>query len=312
MTLKIPSNGISPQAPELSTKEHLEGALLGLAVGSTIGSALEQGRILLQNISPNTEVPQPPLPSQTSLPVLEWLKAVIESQQNKQRLDQDLACELLLQHYPSKSDPQGVQTQAVLDALRSGAHPDHAAAKVWERSGHQAAGSGGMKRALPIAFLRLSEIQKLESETRMLCQLTHLDPRSIDSALAINRLLVGIINSKWKNKNHTARYLIGLTPSLIQALHSAPLLPLQGLTTSGFSLTTLQASYHSLIHSKDYATALHQLFSLRQKSSTLGMLAGSLLGAKWGSSAIPSAWRNVIPNQEEWLQIAQRLTESNA
>jgi len=273
----------------------LIGCLTGMGIGHLFGLAIEDKQQTIQGfreLIPKEDAVEKPLPLSDDL---RFIFAVLGAYLSGKDLGEDQICSHFLSAYEGSYLTQGPQTSAVYLAIKDGQMPIPAAQQAWERSSRKAAGSGGLKRALPAALWYASSIKDLENETRKLSQFTHPDPRCTDAAISFNRILSALLRKEWNHHRDLPRYLIGLTPTMGQALQAANLLPLVGLSTSGYAITMVQAAYRTMNASKDFAEALLEFLSIGGKTGTSGMLAGAILGARWGLSSIPKSWLEMLP-----------------
>jgi len=71
---------------------------------------------------------------------------------------------------------------------------------------------------------------------------------------------------------------------------------------NGYVVTALQAAYSSIVHTpiptdmpcRHLQDALKTAIRVGNDTDTVAAIAGSLLGAGWGASAIPAAWRSLL------------------
>jgi ADP-ribosyl-[dinitrogen reductase] hydrolase len=224
----------------------------------------------------------------------------------------------------------GTQTRSVLSRAAEeedlpGARLALAAHHHYKAHGGGAAGNGALMRTGPVGIAALDDRQGTASAARGIAELTHGDPLAGDScvlwcdairrtllrdwgvgeALTIEDLVSGVEllpaerQSFWLTaigeatgadprrfgvKNSETGYSNGFTVGALQcawaAITSVPV-PRQDPSRGSFACQHLQL-------------ALEEVVRAGHDTDTVGAIAGSLLGARWGASAIPAKWRRLL------------------
>jgi ADP-ribosyl-[dinitrogen reductase] hydrolase len=97
--------------------------------------------------------------------------------------------------------------------------------------------------------------------------------------------------------------------TLHAALEDVPSRTPAGLPASGYVLDTLQAAFWAVTQHATLEEALIAGVNLGNDADTTGAVAGALAGARWGMSAIPERWLNVLQPREELTALADGLLE---
>ena len=65
---------------------------------------------------------------------------------------------------------------------------------------------------------------------------------------------------------------------------------------NGFTVTALQAATAAIVSTpgEELEAALHGAIRIGNDTDTVAAIAGALLGARWGASAVPTHWREVV------------------
>jgi ADP-ribosylglycohydrolase len=208
----------------------------------------------------------------------------------------------------------GLQTSSVLGASRDGeGRPAErmraASLALHERTG-KTAGNGALMRTGPVALAHLGDDDALAEAARAVAELTHADPLAGDSCvlwcIAIDRAvrerrLDGVYDG------------LPLLPAARREqwrawLEEAERQPPSAFNPNGFTVRALQAAW-SAISRTDLPPAdpavgsfacLHLQHALDaavragDDTDTVAAIAGALLGARWGASAVPFGWRRII------------------
>jgi ADP-ribosyl-[dinitrogen reductase] hydrolase len=87
-----------------------------------------------------------------------------------------------------------------------------------------------------------------------------------------------------------------------EVIHAAEIEPPGSFVPNGFTVTALQAAYAAVIQTpvprhmpaRHLQLALDAAVRIGHDTDTVAAIAGALLGARWGASAIPFRWRRML------------------
>lgn len=209
------------------------------------------------------------------------------------------------------SDPKdiGLTTRAALQALDRGVAWDEAGTHVTGYATGQSAGNGSVMRCAPVALRYRTNHDMLDQASRDSARITHSDLRCQWAAVAINRLIVRLLNGV------TTANLVESTlktidePETREALRKTPGLSREQVRSGGFVLDTMQAAVWSLVQHTDFESTVVEAVSLGADTDTTGAVAGALAGARYGASTIPERWVSQVQYRDELAQLADRLLE---
>jgi ADP-ribosyl-[dinitrogen reductase] hydrolase len=205
-----------------------------------------------------------------------------------------------------RSDPpdMGTATRAVLGAARDGAGLAAVAAELLARRPHGAAGNGALMRTAPVALAHLGEDAAIADSARAVATLTHADPLAGDSCVLWSIAIDRAVREARLDGVHDGLLLL---PSERQgrwerALVDAEEGPPARWTPNGYTVTALQAAYAAVVHtpvdpeapSRHLVAALETAVRVGDDTDTVAAIAGALLGARWGASAVPGHWRRML------------------
>jgi ADP-ribosyl-[dinitrogen reductase] hydrolase len=210
-----------------------------------------------------------------------------------------------LDWYGTRPPDVGIQTATVLGAARS---PDELATRSAEhfaRNPRNAAGNGSLMRTAPVALAGLHDSQLLRRLATEVSSLTHGDPLAAEACVI------------WSTATaHAVRHgtFDGVTSGVdaltdedrrsywrdvIEAAeHNEP----ETFTGNGFVVRALQAAWSSIVYTpvpagepwRHLPDALRRAVGIGDDTDTVAAIAGMLLGARWGASAIPFTWRRLL------------------
>jgi ADP-ribosyl-[dinitrogen reductase] hydrolase len=225
----------------------------------------------------------------------------------------------------------GIQTSAVLrlsaaEVARGGAAGEvlHREAQVYAAHNPRSAGNGALMRTGPVALAHLDDRRQLASAARLVAQLTHADPLAGDSCVvwceAIRVAVVDEVIDVRRGldlvpESRRDQWSAWLEDALDLDRNRCEPVPGARFTPNGFTVTALQAAVAAIATTEATSTqledALHSAVRIGNDTDTVAAIAGALLGARWGASAVPTAWREAVhgwPGRtgEDLVELANR------
>jgi ADP-ribosyl-[dinitrogen reductase] hydrolase len=206
----------------------------------------------------------------------------------------------------------GVQTRSVLS--QAGRHGISAQKARAESAGlhkltGRTAGNGSLMRTAPVALAYLDDEAALVEAARAVSELTHYDPEAGDACvlwcLAIRHaILTGLLDARIG-----LQYIdIDRRDLWASRLEVAEASQPSDFTNNGWVVEALQAAWCAIattpIPQDDPAQGVFRVDHLRltldaavrggNDTDTVAAIAGGLLGAAYGASAVPADWRRVL------------------
>ena len=230
----------------------------------------------------------------------------------------------------------GNQTRASIDRLEAGEPPSSAGLGVWRDNERRPAGNGSLMRTAPlaVAFAGSQLIDAAIADSLI----THADPRcalacaAFDAAIAaaIAEPLTGAamsavaraalhagtsrLRAAWQGSvedlEHLDRALDDLEGDLDAASRDDPRVYREGLhlhRTAGFVRVAFRLAFWHAVHTQSWRDALVDVASRGGDADTNAAIAGALLGARDGATAIPAAWIERVlavkqPGPDAWAE----------
>lgn len=186
----------------------------------------------------------------------------------------------------------GYNTYKVLSFRDYTDDPQKAAEMIWKLSGKKSAANGAVMRTSVIGLWK-DDTERYATE---ICKLTHYDPRCTGSCAIVALLIRNLV---YKNKMLPLKELIEIAERYDERIREYLLKASQYEDINdlrlddadmGYTLKTLSAAIWCLFHCKSFEEGLLSVVNAGGDADTNAAVACSLLGAKFGYSAIPSKY----------------------
>lgn len=198
----------------------------------------------------------------------------------------------------------GIQTQSVLtaaarDGALSGAGARAASAVLHERTG-RTAGNGSLMRTAPVALAYLDDEDAMVEAARAISELTHFDPDAADATVlwcsAIrNAALTTELDIRIGLRHIDSDRRRVWSQRLDEAEASRP----ADFPNNGWVVAALQAAWSAIATTEGRGPehlrrGLDAAVRCGNDTDTVAAIAGGLLGAAYGASAVPLQWRALL------------------
>ncbi|TYL50071.1 hydrolase [Nocardioides sp. BGMRC 2183] len=205
----------------------------------------------------------------------------------------------------------GIQTSAVLNGTAALAAPDmpgiaevmRREAAAYSRQHPHSAGNGALMRTAAVALAHLDDRERLARAARLISELTHADPLAGDSCvLWCEAIRVAVGEARIQVTAGLDLLPDERREQWASWLKEAQTRPAGDFRPNGFTVVALQAAVAAItstslgepfecLHLQD---ALHAAVRIGDDTDTVAAVAGGLLGARWGASAVPWRWRRAV------------------
>lgn len=211
----------------------------------------------------------------------------------------------------------GIQTSAVLSRAGrnpTGAEMAKAARDVHERSG-RSAGNGSLMRTGPVALAYLDDPEGLVEAAMAISALTHHQDIA-QQACAVWCLMIrhAVLNGELPTYEDIAAWVPNGN-EWRELLLKAETEPPWAFARNGWTVGALQAAWSAITHTpvptggqacRHLDDSLTTAIRIGHDTDTVAAIAGALLGARWGMSAVPATWRRVLHG---WPELRARDLE---
>jgi ADP-ribosyl-[dinitrogen reductase] hydrolase len=298
-----------------SYQDRSEGVLLGTAAGDALGASFEfkppvhaTEKVFMR---PSAIWKAGEWTDDTSMAI-----AIAEVAARGEDLRDEAAQDAIVQrwHNWSQESPDvGVQTRTVLGRASPGGEITAALAREESRRLHEetgrTAGNGSLMRTSPVALAYLHDEEAMVQAARTLSDLTHADPMAGDACViwcsAIRHaVLTGEIDVRIGLRHVVPERRAEWETYLDEAEASRP----ADFVNNGFVVQALQGAWSAIYNTAepddDPGTGVFRADRLRRgleaavrggrDADTVAAIAGGLLGAAYGASAVPLEWRSIL------------------
>ncbi len=303
------------------------GVMLGVAVGNLLGLPVEgRSSRQIQEMHPNGV--RDINPAEASRPMdddpaqaVELAEALLETGNLPSRF-----AARLIAWRSVNGRGMGRLTRQSIAQLADGVPPPVAAYAVYRARGGTAS-NGGIMRCTPVAIAQRRRPDRLVRDTADTCAVTHYAPACQWSCVIVNTVVAVLLSG---NVPDLAKLLAaakadgcpdlldigqasGIPTSLLSGTIGGKSAPndtswLRGNRgPEGHTVLTLQAGLWAATTPLGFEEALIALVTAGGDADTNGALAGTVLGARYGASAVPLRWTAYIPQKERLANLADRL-----
>ena len=214
--------------------------------------------------------------------------------------------------WAATSKDVGIQTRAVFNDCGPNATAEQmfvSAEKIHQQRG-QSAGNGSLMRTAPVALAYLDDKDKLIKAARTISKLTHFEQTAADACvlwcLAIRHcVLTGELPDI---RDFVQELDSDVREYWIDVINHAETNESHTFPNNGWVVSAFQAAWSAITHAKvpvdrpdlrlfpaqHFAIALERAVRCGGDTDTVAAIAGQILGAKWGSTAIPLKWRRLL------------------
>ena len=286
-----------------ATADRASGVLLGLACGDALGVPYEFDRVVLGA----DERPamrggglgdfEPGEWSDDTSMAVGVAEGLASSTSPGERLD--AIAGRFLDWFRTSPPDVGTQTRGILDGLGErngvGLGAAMAAAAFDYASRHQhSAGNGALMRTAPVALAHLEDRPGCARAARAVAALTHADPDAADTCVLWTEAVRLAVTGGGIDLA-AGLDLVDDADRWRAVLEEAVAGDLARFRPNGWTVRTLQVAYGAIHRADgDLEQALTLAIRVGDDTDTVAAVAGSLLGAHHGASALPHHWLEAV------------------
>lgn len=292
-----------------------KGALLGTAVGDSIGRAFEgAASVAPKNVEDAARTsPQLRFTDDTQM-TLGVLRSLVEAE--------DFDGEDMAKHFAQDFDPSrgyGPSTASILTKIKSGERWDMPARLAM--GGEGSFGNGAAMRVAPVGLLYHQDLTKVRQVAEASSRITHTHPLGVEGA-ALHALAVALAVQMGPEEFSAADFLKRLAALTKEETYLKKLKKIEemlGKKTSPADVArelgngieaqnSVPAAIHSFLAAGgEFKGTVLGAIGLGGDTDTIGAMAGAIAGAFQGVGEIPSEWLEKLESREELEDLAERL-----
>jgi ADP-ribosyl-[dinitrogen reductase] hydrolase len=225
--------------------------------------------------------------------------------------------ENFLSWYASSPPDVGIQTSAVLSSAKNGAELILAGHEFYIDNPNRA-GNGALMRTGPVALSALGDREAVAENATAIAALTHAHPDSTTAcvlwSLAIEEAIMSTETHEVFDWERAVKNGLNLVDSASvsrweELIDEAIQGPSVLFNPNGYVVSAFQAALSAITEtpvpdnnpSEHFSNALETAVRIGDDCDTVAAIAGSLLGARWGSDAIPNNWKSIIHGRREQI-----------
>lgn len=305
-SFRIDPNLLKKKYPNAITQDDIDlknrffGVLPGLAVGDALGAGVEglpsEEIVTLYPDGLREIVGGGALDWERGAPTDDTQLALVlaESLVAARGLDLGDLSRRLVEWLNSNPKGMGRLTRTALENLRGGDSPSESGAIAWEDSGREAAGNGSAMYCAPLGLLHLKLDDRRVEDAVTVSRITHYDPRCVGSCVAITSSIAWLVQGEDDALFRAAQAAAPWSDPVRAVIERGLARPPSEITVDGEDagsvLTTVEIAFSAAAHAESFESGLVEVISRGGDTDTNAAVAGALLGAKFGRSAIPERW----------------------
>jgi ADP-ribosylglycohydrolase len=195
----------------------------------------------------------------------------------------------------------GSQTRAVLSRAADGTDLPEVAAEYFRQRPNHSAGNGSLMRTGTVALPYLGDHDRIAEMAADVSALTHADPLAIDACVLWSLAIAEAVETGEipEVRNGLCRLPTDRRDHWEKIIATAESQSPGVFTLNGFVVTAFQAAWSSIVHTpipedepaRHLRTTLENAVRIGNDTDTVAAIVGTLLGAVWGSSAVPLEWK---------------------
>ncbi len=308
-----------------SLYDMLRGAVVGFAVGDSLGVPVEFCSRALLGIKPVTtmrgygshDVPAGAWSDDTSMTLAEMDSIAVK---------REIDCEDMLKRFclwvtkgkytaTGTIFDIGITTRKALAKYATEKPPAHLCGGTGEMDN----GNGSLMRMLPVAFYcyaaGLDEAAAFEA-VKTVSSITHAHELSVTGCFIYVEYVMSLLGGKSPAEAYEALKQLELSDKASQEtlqkysrILSGDIAaePVESINSTGFVVSTLEASLWSFLNGSDYSSCVLGAVNLGEDTDTIGAITGSLAGIVYGYETISAEWLDLLRNKALISDITKRF-----
>ncbi|HEV8264058.1 MAG TPA: ADP-ribosylglycohydrolase family protein [Gemmatimonadales bacterium] len=212
----------------------------------------------------------------------------------------------------------GATTRRALTLIERGKEPFEAGGLVHQENPRGSAGNGSVMRCVPVGLRYHDDLDRLLRVSTQQAAITHADERCTWGAAAVNLAVRELLHGNIYFIDEVLHRLRDRAPRLlVDAIHRVPReaqedLPITVKGEAGYVVHCVEIAFWFVTHDRLLEDALVYLAQAGGDTDTNAAVAGALLGARYGETALPPRWIEQMAGAQGIAKLAERLVTDGA
>jgi ADP-ribosyl-[dinitrogen reductase] hydrolase len=210
----------------------------------------------------------------------------------------------------------GLTTKRALTLIDRGKEPFEAGRLAYEENPGRSAGNGSVMRCIPVALRYHDDIDRLMRVSTQQAAITHADARCTWGAAAVNLAVRELLHGNIYFVDEVLHTIGDRAPRVLRdAIHRVPResendLPIAIAGEAGYVVHCVEIAFWFVTHDRTLEEALISLAQAGGDTDTNAAVAGALLGARYGETALPPRWMEQLVGAQGIAKLAEELVGS--
>lgn len=210
----------------------------------------------------------------------------------------------------------GITTRRALTLIDRGKEPFEAGRLANQENPGRSAGNGSVMRCIPAALRYHDDIDRLIRVSTQQAAITHSDERCTWGAAAVNLAARELLHGNIYFVDEVLHRIGDRAPRVLrEAIHRVPRegesdLPIARAAESGYVVHCVEIAFWFVTHDWTLEEALIYLAQAGGDTDTNAAVAGALLGARYGETALPPRWMEQLVGARGIGKLAEDLVRA--
>jgi len=217
-----------------------------------------------------------------------------------------------------KVDGRGIgwTTKRALTLIDRGKEPFEAGRLAHQESPARSAGNGSVMRCVPVALRYHDDLDRLIRVSTQQAAITHADERCTWAAAAVNLAARELLHGNIYFIEEVLHRIGDRAPRVLRdAIHRVPReeesdLPITRAGETGYVVHCVEIAFWFVAHDRTLEDSLIHLAQAGGDTDTNAAVAGALLGARHGETALPPRWIDQLVGAQGIGKLAEELVNA--
>lgn len=207
----------------------------------------------------------------------------------------------------------GLTTKRALTLIDRGKEPFEAGRLAYQENPGRTAGNGSVMRCIPVALRYHDDIDRLIRVSTQQAAITHADERCTWGAAAVNLAARELLQGNIYFIDEVLHRIGDRAPRVLrEAIHRVPRegegdLPIVRAGEAGYVVHCIEIAFWFVTHDRTLEESLIYLAQAGGDTDTNAAVAGALLGARYGETALPPRWMDQLVGARGIGRLAEQL-----